>query len=133
MTPLTRNAQIMNELGRRVVDGYWRPGACIDPEALVEEMGVSRTLLREVMRVVEDKGLIKATPGVGTRVRPVSAWDVLDVDVARWIRESPEHPELKHYAKELVFVLAACAPDLQNPYLTRALAVLGQPTADSEA
>lgn len=133
MTPITRFTQVLDFFGQRIVDGHWSVGACIDPDDIAIEISVSRTLLREAVRVLEDKRLIKATPGVGTRVRPVQTWNILDADVARWIGQSPDHAELKVASKELAFVLASCAPDLQNPYLIRALGVLGRSTVDGEA
>ncbi|MFP6772806.1 MAG: FadR/GntR family transcriptional regulator [Alphaproteobacteria bacterium] len=44
----------------------------------------SRTALREAMKVLSSKGLIESRQRAGTRVRPRSDWDLLDVDVLSW-------------------------------------------------
>ncbi len=50
----------------------------------MERFGVSRTVLREALRTLTSKGLIGSRPKVGTRVRPKSAWNLLDADVLDW-------------------------------------------------
>ncbi|HET7864305.1 MAG TPA: FadR/GntR family transcriptional regulator [Burkholderiaceae bacterium] len=83
-------AQVIQVLGRRVVDGTYPEGEALPNEALLcEELGVSRTALREGLKVLGAKGLLVARPRIGTRVLPRSQWQMLDADVLAWRCELP--------------------------------------------
>lgn len=86
-TSIARNlhGHVTQELGLRIVSGELRPGDALPrEEVLAEQMAVSRTALREAMRVLSAKGLIEARPKVGTRVREERFWHQLDADVLAW-------------------------------------------------
>jgi GntR family galactonate operon transcriptional repressor len=51
---------------------------------LSRSLGVSRSILRESVKVLESKGLIQARPNVGISLRPRSAWNLLDPDLLTW-------------------------------------------------
>ncbi len=58
------------ELRQAIAGGIFRPGSQLPTEAeLCEMLGVSRTVVREAMRVLEDDGLVTRRQGVGTFVR----------------------------------------------------------------
>jgi len=46
--------------------------------------GVSRTVLREAIKVLAGKGMVESRPRTGTRVRPRKDWNFLDPDVLVW-------------------------------------------------
>jgi len=65
---LTEVAQ--QELRQAITGGAYRPGSQLPTEAVLCEMlGVSRTVVREALRVLEDDGLVARRHGVGTFVR----------------------------------------------------------------
>src|SRR5215218_10009664 len=65
---LTEVAQ--QELRQAITGGTFRPGSQLPTEAeLCEMLGVSRTVVREALRVLEDDGLVSRRHGVGTFVR----------------------------------------------------------------
>jgi GntR family transcriptional regulator len=65
---LTEVAQ--QELRRAITGGTFRPGSQLPTEAeLCEMLGVSRTVVREALRALEDDGLVARRHGVGTFVR----------------------------------------------------------------
>lgn len=80
--------QSLDRVGLQLVEGTIPPGTVLDPVALQRELGVSRTVVREVLRVLGTKGLIAALPRRGTTVRPRSEWGLLDPDILRWQFES---------------------------------------------
>jgi DNA-binding FadR family transcriptional regulator len=72
-------------LGEQIVAGQYLPGATIPPEsALCEEMGVSRTVIREVVKSLVAKGLVVTGPKLGTRVLEPEQWNWFDADVVLW-------------------------------------------------
>lgn len=73
------------ELGRRIVGGEWPPGQAIPREAdLVAALGVSRAVVREAVRILGAKGLVRSRTSDGTRVLPRGEWRLLDPDVMDW-------------------------------------------------
>jgi DNA-binding FadR family transcriptional regulator len=76
---------VATEIGRRIVAGQYQPGTTLPTEPRIqEEFGVSRTAVREAVRLLSAKGLTVSRPKIGTRVRPVAEWNMLDPDVLRW-------------------------------------------------
>ena len=58
------------ELRQAILRGTFRPGSQLPTEAeLCEMLGVSRTVVREALRGLEDEGLVARRHGVGTFVR----------------------------------------------------------------
>lgn len=77
--------QVVDQLGRRIVGGQIQVGETLPNEAdLSAELGVSRTVTREAIKVLGEKGLVIARPKVGTLVQPRSKWNQLDPDVLTW-------------------------------------------------
>jgi len=72
-------------LGSAIVAGRFGPGGALPPEPqLCEELGVSRTVVRESVKSLVARGLIQTGPKVGTRVRPGNVWNWFDPDVIAW-------------------------------------------------
>ena len=79
------HGKVVNELGRRIAGGGYPPGTTLPvEETLCAELQVSRTALREAVKVLAAKGLLESRPRVGTRVRPPESWNLLDPDVLAW-------------------------------------------------
>lgn len=49
---------VVHTLRMRVIRGDYPPGALIEPDGLDDELGVSKTVIREAMRVLSAKGLV---------------------------------------------------------------------------
>lgn len=76
---------VVQELGQRIVGGKVLPGEIFPrEETLAESLGVSRTALREALKVLSAKGLIESRAGVGARVMEERYWNQLDADVLAW-------------------------------------------------
>ncbi len=54
---------------------------------LYQELGVSRTILREAIKVLSAKGLVEVRPKTGVRVKPRSEWNLLDPTLLMWQTE----------------------------------------------
>jgi DNA-binding FadR family transcriptional regulator len=77
--------RLLNELGLSIVRGELAPG---DPLPNADDWsaahGVSRTVLREVIKVLAGKGMVESRPKTGTRIRKRDDWNFLDPDVLFW-------------------------------------------------
>lgn len=71
--------RLVEELGLRILKGDYAAGAAlpIEPE-LMRELGVSRTVLREAIKILTANGLIESRGKLGTRVRERKYWNLLD-------------------------------------------------------
>ncbi len=79
------HGDVVHELGKGVVSGDFRPGSTLPNEdRLMLWFDVSRTVVREAIKVLAAKGLVDSRPGVGTRVQPRNLWPPLDPDVLAW-------------------------------------------------
>src|ERR1700722_20866771 len=77
--------QVVHELGRLIVSGELKAGQSFPREELLaEQMNVSRTALREAMKVLSAKGLIESRQKTGTRVRDPMHGNQLDAEVLGW-------------------------------------------------
>lgn len=83
--PGSLSDRVAAEIGRRIVAGRYAPGDTLPTEPKVQaEFGVSRTAVREAIRLLSAKGLTVSRPKIGTKVRPRADWNMLDTDVLRW-------------------------------------------------
>jgi DNA-binding FadR family transcriptional regulator len=76
---------VVQQLGQRIVRGDFthRGGLPTEPQ-LSAELGISRNVLREAIKVLASKGLVEVRPKTGTRVRAPDKWNMLDPDVIGW-------------------------------------------------
>lgn len=84
---------VINEIGRGIVTGQFPIGSVLASDAvMMEQYGVSRTVLREAIKTLESKGLVEARPKVGTRVSPRSRWNFFDPQLLAWHFDAPPDP-----------------------------------------
>lgn len=70
---------VVAELAELIVTGQLAEGALLPPEGpLSEHFGVSRTVIRESAKRLEEKGLVIVTQGRGTQVARSGSWNMLD-------------------------------------------------------
>jgi DNA-binding FadR family transcriptional regulator len=82
--------ELVNRLGHQIVSGRFSASDGLPNEGILSsELKISRTAVREAIKMLTAKGLVGSRPRRGTEVRPVSDWNLLDSDVLRWVRESP--------------------------------------------
>jgi GntR family galactonate operon transcriptional repressor len=75
---------MVEEIGVRIVRGDYAPGAPLLADMLEHEFDISKTVVREALKVLAAKGLVESRQKRGTVVRPRRQWSLLDSDVLRW-------------------------------------------------
>ncbi|QJW35556.1 FadR/GntR family transcriptional regulator [Cellulosimicrobium protaetiae] len=96
MATTVLHTTVLDALGRRITSGDVLPGAPLTLESIGSEFGVSRTVAREVMRLLEGLGLVRSKRRVGLVVLGMDEWNVLDPRVIRWRLEGPgRDPQLR--------------------------------------
>lgn len=97
-------------LGHAIISGRYAIGASLPPEPLLcEELGVSRTVVREAVKSLVAKGLIVTGPKVGTRVLPEDQWNWFDPDVITWQSQNGLTPEFLKDLQDLRRVVEPAA------------------------
>jgi len=74
----------IDNLGTRIISGDLPAGHIMLAEHLEDELKVSRSVIREAVRVLQSLGLVETTKRVGIRVLPASRWNPFDPQVIRW-------------------------------------------------
>jgi DNA-binding FadR family transcriptional regulator len=101
---------ILDLLGQAILSGRYPVGASLPPEPLLcEELGVSRTVVREAIKSLVAKGLLSTGPKVGTRVMPDAHWNWFDPDVVAWQARCGLTPEFLKDLQELRRVVEPAA------------------------
>jgi DNA-binding FadR family transcriptional regulator len=86
---------IVQQLGHDIVTGAYGVGNPFPTEAeLCKRLSASRSVLREAVKMLTAKGLLKARPRQGTWIEPEENWNLLDPDVLRWLLERKFSPAL---------------------------------------
>ena len=71
--------QAYASIRRRIFDNVYPPGHQVLEQALAEELGISRTPLREALVRLAEEGLVEVVPRHGMRVLPVSPVDMAEI------------------------------------------------------
>jgi GntR family transcriptional regulator, galactonate operon transcriptional repressor len=113
------HGEVVHTIGLQIVSGELQPNDPLPPEdELTSDLAVSRTVLREAVRVLAAKGLVGARPKTGTRVRPRAEWNILDPDVLSWRVEASNDSTLYQETTEIRLAIEPLAARLAA---TRAL------------
>lgn len=87
--PLTRNASVAatEVIREAILDGRLPPGRRLKEEELAQELGISRTPVREALLMLQAEGLVDASPNRGATVRSHSVEDLTDLYQLRALLE----------------------------------------------
>jgi len=88
---LSHDASLRNKVFKyiktQIIKGQYNPGESLVESKLAEELGVSRTPIREAIRLLELEGLVETTPNKGAVVLGISPKDVEDIYAIRQLVE----------------------------------------------
>jgi len=128
---LTEAAQ--QEIRQAIAQGIYQPGSQLPTEAeLVEILGVSRTVVREALRVLEEDGLITRRHGIGTfvRNRPILKNLNFNFGITEMIESAGLNPGTSHLALQPEASDPEIAEQLHVPVGTPLLTIERVRTAD---
>lgn len=122
----SHTAMVTRQLGLDIVAGHYAEGSILPGDAeLMDTFGVSRTVLREAMKTLAGKGLIKAKARIGTRVCSRDDWNLFDPDVLIWHAENGLNADFFIWLGEMRLALepeaAALAATRRSPEQLEAL------------
>ena len=70
--------EVIDQLRDRIVQGDLAPGARLNERVLCEQLGISRTPLREAIKMLATEGLVELMPNRGAIVTPLKAANIAD-------------------------------------------------------
>src|ERR1700674_5450728 len=73
---LSLHDEILTRLRDHIVEGNIPDGSRVPERQLCEMLKISRTPLREALKVLASEGLVELLPNLGARVRPLSEQDL---------------------------------------------------------
>lgn len=86
------HARVLESLGPAITVGEYPPGSVLRTDELEQRFQVSRTVIREVIRVLESMHLVASRRRVGVTVLPTEEWNVYDPRVIRWRLAGADRP-----------------------------------------
>jgi DNA-binding FadR family transcriptional regulator len=75
---------VLDQLGTAICSGEMHGGEPLYIDDLADRYSVSRSVVREALRVLSSMGMVESRRRVGTLIRPSSGWNVYDPQVIRW-------------------------------------------------
>ena len=79
--------QVLEEIRKLILEGRLASGARIKETELAQDIGVSRTPVREALHSLEREGLVESEPGKGFKVMPLTAAEAQELYPLRALLE----------------------------------------------
>jgi len=91
--------QLVHLLGKDILQGKYPSGSHLPSEAdICSQYDISRTSVREAVKMLTAKGLISSRPRQGITVQNTDKWNLFDSDVLEWILTGkPDLYMLRHF------------------------------------
>ncbi|GAT82134.1 GntR family transcriptional regulator [Streptomyces sp. F-3] len=86
------HGHVLDILGPAITAGEYPPGSVLRTDELAQRFEVSRSVMREAVRVLESMRLVASRRRVGVTVLPQSEWNVYDPQVIRWRLAGADRP-----------------------------------------
>ncbi|MEU3291021.1 FadR/GntR family transcriptional regulator [Streptomyces longwoodensis] len=86
------HGRVLDTLGPDITAGVYPPGSVLRTDELAQRFDVSRSVMREAVRVLESMHLVASRRRVGVTVLPSAEWNVYDPQVIRWRLAGADRP-----------------------------------------
>jgi DNA-binding FadR family transcriptional regulator len=120
------HGNLVDALGTGIVSGEYLPGQVLTLEGVSAQHGVSRSVAREAIRVLESMGMVASRRRVGITIQPSHSWNVFDPTLIRWRLESGDRAaqliSLSELRRGFEPAAAALAARRANPQQCRIMA-----------
>jgi DNA-binding FadR family transcriptional regulator len=120
------HGSLLTALGTAIVSGQYPPGRVLTLDGVNADHGVSRSVAREAIRVLESMGMVESRRRVGITVLPVEKWNVFDPMLIRWRLDVGDRTALLVSLSELRLgfepAAAALAARRASPHQCRVMA-----------
>src|SRR5690349_1767292 len=117
---------VLTGIGAEIVSGELSAGEVINLERVGARYGVSRSVAREAIRVLESMGMVASRRRVGITIQPARTWNVFDPRLIRWRLDSDDRARqlasLSELRRGFEPAAAALAAHRADPHQCRIMA-----------
>ena len=107
------HSKLAREIGSRILRGDYLPGVLLPNEAdWCRTFKISRSVVRESIKILSAKGLVISRPKIGTRVEPRQRWNLLDPDILAWYSKVPDKRKFLESIQEMRYIIEPAAAAL---------------------
>jgi DNA-binding FadR family transcriptional regulator len=100
------HSTVAREIGSRILRGDYLPGVLLPNEAAwCRTFKISRSVVRESIKILSAKGLVISRPKIGTRVEPRQRWNLLDPDILAWYSKVPSKRKFLESIQEMRYMI----------------------------
>ncbi|APY89130.1 FadR family transcriptional regulator [Streptomyces alfalfae] len=114
------HSRVLESLGPAITAGEYPAGSVLRTDELAQRFEVSRSVMREAVRVLESMRLVASRRRVGVTVLPIEQWNVYDPQVIRWRLAGAERPRQLRSLTVLRSAIEPVAAGLAARYATAA-------------
>ncbi|KUL59284.1 MULTISPECIES: FadR/GntR family transcriptional regulator [unclassified Streptomyces] len=114
------HSRVLESLGPAITAGEYPAGSVLRTDELAQRFEVSRSVMREAVRVLESMHLVASRRRVGVTVLPIEQWNVYDPQVIRWRLAGAERPRQLRSLTVLRSAIEPVAAGLAARYATAA-------------
>jgi DNA-binding FadR family transcriptional regulator len=86
------HGRVLDTLGPAITAGGYPAGSVLRTDEMAQRFEVSRSVMREAVRVLESMHLVESRRRVGVTVLPECEWNVYDPQVIRWRLAGADRP-----------------------------------------
>jgi len=99
------HAALAQDIGSRILRGEFEPGSLLPNEAhWSRTFAISRSAVREAMKMLIAKGFVVSRPKIGSRVEPRERWNLLDRDVLAWYGSVPDRKQFLLSVQQMRYI-----------------------------
>lgn len=114
-SPATLRDKVQSSLRDAIIAGVFQPGDRLVERPLCEQLGVSRTVIRETIRYLEAEGLVAILPGRGPIVAKITAQDAAQIyDIRRMLETAAAETCARKITAEIAQNLRAALTRLRG-------------------
>jgi DNA-binding FadR family transcriptional regulator len=113
------HSSVAEAIGKRIVRGEFPPGSILPNEAKwAADFKVSRSAVREAVKILMAKNLLVSRPKVGSRVEPRERWSLLDHDILTWYAAAPNRAKFLQSLQQFRYIVEPEAAALAAEFHT---------------
>lgn len=129
--PATLRDMVQDQMREAIIEGHFQPGERLVERPLCDQLGVSRTVVRETIRYLEAEGLVQIVPGRGPIVARITQEDARQIyEIRRMLETSAAGTCAERITPDRVESLTAAYEALRQGYESDTPGGLFRATAD---